>query len=168
MLANAGFVVGGSENTSSGVSIEITVGPTQPAGPRLGTAKISAVGAAPCVAASPFCDNATRPEDGAVVTATFAVLATEPTLALRVLVDRVLVEAFVQRGRVAFTKSFIPRRWQDSAVPLLAAASGGGGGGEALLTVSRVSVWSMGCGWVNNTEGGGGLAGKDKPIGAGG
>lgn len=88
------------------------------------------------------------------VSAPFAVLANETALSLRILVDRVHVEAFVQGGRVAFTKSFTPPRWQHSAVHLIAAESGdgrsaGAGGGTGPMVLRRASVWSMGCGWVD-------------------
>lgn len=144
VLANKGYVVGdGGNNISSGVTVTLAVSARQPDGTRIGTATISAVGAAPCLAASPYCQNSTIPENGRPAKASFAVLAGEVAVALRILVDRVLVEAFVQHGRVAFTKSFIPQRWQDSAVHLLA-------GGEA--TVNKAAVWSMGCGWVEVEE----------------
>ena len=147
VLANSGYVhvPGGGGDAASGVTIALAVSARRGDGSRSGTATISAAGAAPCTAASPFCENATRPENGAKATADFWVLAAEETLALRVLVDRVLVEAFVQRGRVAFTKSFVPQRWQDSAVHLLA----GGGPLAPTLTATRVDVWGMGCGWVD-------------------
>jgi hypothetical protein len=153
VLANKGYVVGGGDTVSNGVTVALTVSSKKrPDGSRPGAAKISAVGAAPCIAASPYCQNATTPENGRVVTAPFTVLAGETTLALRVLVDRVIVEAFVQHGRVALTKSYIPRRWQDSAVHLLATSGDGIFGGGEEPTATKADIWSMGCGWVD--EGG--------------
>ena len=51
---------------------------------------------------------------------TFTVLKSETTLAMRLLVDRIIVEAFIQDGRVAYTRSFIPAQWDHSAVHLFA------------------------------------------------
>lgn len=154
VLANAAYVVGGGgENASSGVVIALTLLPPRLGdsnGVRKGVATISAVGAAPCVAASPYCENATKPENGRAVSAPFTVRANESVLTLRVLLDRVVVEAFVQGGQVAFTKSFVPPRWQNSAVHLFVEGGGGVARGSAVSGSSaKVGVWSMGCGWVS-------------------
>jgi len=146
VLANGAYVVGGGDNISSGVTVALTLAPPRGSNSiRKGIATISAVGAAPCVAASPYCENATKPQNGATVSTSFTVLANETALSLRIIVDRVLVEVFVQGGRVAFTKSFVPPRWQNSAVHLLAQ------GTTTTMVLNRMHVWSMGCGWVDHT-----------------
>jgi sucrose-6-phosphate hydrolase SacC (GH32 family) len=89
-------------------------------------------------------DNATAPSNGRAATARFVVLPGETTIDLRVVVDRVIVEAFAQGGRVAFTKSFMPLRWQDSCVHIRSNVSG--------AVASAVDVWAMGCGWVGVDE----------------
>jgi hypothetical protein len=91
-------------------------------------------------------DNATAPSNGRAATARFVVLPGETTIDLRVVVDRVIVEAFAQGGRVAFiTKNFIPLRWQDSCVHIRSNVSG--------AVASAVDVWAMGCGWVHGVDG---------------
>jgi hypothetical protein len=50
------------------------------------------------------------------------------------------VEAFIQGGRVAYTRSFTPAQWEHSAVYLLA--------NNGSATCTSAQVWSMGCGWV--------------------
>ena len=74
----------------------------------------------------------------------FSVLPGESSLDMRILVDRIIVEVFVQGGRVAYTKSFAPEHWTQTAVQLLAS------NGTALA--SSAKVWSMGCGWVGADE----------------
>ena len=100
VLANEGYVPGGDESVSRGVLISLTVHAAAPAAAaargssaqnRLGVATISAAGAAPCVAASPYCSNSTQPQNGERRSVPFSILSTETTLALRVVVDRVLV-----------------------------------------------------------------------------
>jgi hypothetical protein len=75
----------------------------------------------------------------------FTVLGGEQLLKMRLLVDRTIVEAFVQGGRVAYTKSHVPADWQHSAVQLVAS-----NGSSALCATAK--VWAMGCGWVGVDE----------------
>eukprot|EP00937_MAST-01D_sp_MAST-1D-sp2_P001545 g1545.t1 len=72
----------------------------------------------------------------------FAMLPGEAELTLRVLTDRVVVEAFVQGGRAVFTRSFVPSSAAHSAVYVAA---------NTTANVA-VDVWSMGCGWVGADE----------------
>ena len=74
----------------------------------------------------------------------FTVLAGEHLLKMRVLVDRTIVEAFVQGGRVAYTKSHTPSDWRHTDVYLLSS------NGSAVCAAA--TVWSMGCGWVDVDE----------------
>lgn len=74
----------------------------------------------------------------------FTVLSGEQMLNMRLLIDRTIVEIFVQGGRVAYTKSHVPVDWQHSAVQLLAS------NGSALCAMAK--VWTMGCGWVGVDE----------------
>jgi hypothetical protein len=74
----------------------------------------------------------------------FAVLGGEQLLSMRVLVDRTIVEAFVQGGRVAYTKLHTPTDWRHSAVHLLSS------NGSAVCATAK--VWTMGCGWVGVDE----------------
>ncbi len=77
----------------------------------------------------------------AVRSAPFRVGADEAELSLRVLVDRSIVEAFAGGGRaVASTREYpgedetSVRLWSDRSSVML----------------SRVEVWSMGCGWEDD------------------
>lgn len=74
----------------------------------------------------------------------FTVLAGEHLLSMRVLVDRTIVEAFVQGGRVAYTKVHTPADWRYTGVYLLSS------NGSAVCAAAN--VWSMGCGWVGADE----------------
>ena len=69
------------------------------------------------------------------------VLAGETALAVRVLIDRSIVEAFFAGGRAAFTERAYPHANQ-TAMRLAAPQSGPG------VTVRRLDVFGMGCGWV--------------------
>ena len=95
---------------------------------------ISSHNAAACVPGSKFpC------EDYRTSQAPLRLLPGETSLSVRVLVDRVVVEAFVQGGRVQFTKSYIPPSINDSVVHVFSSVS---------TSATSVSAWSMGCGWV--------------------
>ena len=69
----------------------------------------------------------------------FPILATETAVRVRVLVDRSIVEIFVQGGRVAKTVRAYPKPGSNQV--WLEATSPAG------ATVSNVTAFSMGCGW---------------------
>ena len=84
---------------------------------------------------------------GGVVRSTttpFTVLPGEASVDIRIVVDRIIVEVFVQGGRVAFTRSYYPATHMDTGVQLLVS------NGTAAATAA--TVWSMGCGWVGVDE----------------
>ena len=68
----------------------------------------------------------------------------EAALDLRILVDRSVVEVFVQGGRAVFSKTFAPSVLYvpDTAIAVHAF-------GAAPLTLESVAVYSMGCGWTD-------------------
>ena len=145
VLSNAGYV-SAMDPSSHGVIISVTVSAREADGTRTGTAQISSHGAAPCNPESPFCTpNSTAPEtsDGRSAIAPFAVLANEENVTVRVLVDRVIVEAFVQGGRAVFTKSFFPPVGSDSAIHV---------GANASAVATAIRVYSFGCGWVGTDD----------------
>lgn len=71
----------------------------------------------------------------------FPILAVEAKVEVRILVDRSIVEVFVQGGRVAQTVRAYPKPG-ESQVWLEAGAGG--------ATVSNVAAYSMGCGWAQD------------------
>jgi len=78
--------------------------------------------------------------------ASFVVLPGETELNFRILVDRAIVEAFVQGGRAVTTMTFRPL---DQGVPgtqvnLVS---------QTPITAKVASVWSMGCGWAGDWPG---------------
>ena len=73
----------------------------------------------------------------------FELPATETTLALRILADRTLVEAFVGDGRgVVTTPVLAPGKDPTKAGCFLSAGAGG------TVTVNSYEAYEMGCGWA--------------------
>ena len=138
VLSNKGYVPPGEGATNHGVQITATLTTPQSDGSRTGLVNISSHNAAACVPGSKFpC------EDYRTAQSPLTLLPGETTLRMRVLVDRVVVEAFVQGGRVQFTKSYIPPTINDSVVHVFSSVD---------TSAPSVSAWSMGCGWVGVDE----------------
>lgn len=94
--------VGGGEGGLSGVSVTMSVAAATVAdGSREAQLVVRHGGANP----------------GSSGTHAFTVFPGETLLTMRLLVDRVVVEAFIQGGRIAYTKTFVPAEWQHSAAP---------------------------------------------------
>ena len=70
----------------------------------------------------------------------FSVIKGEQSVDLRVLVDRVVVEAFVAGGRATLTSREFGEDG-ETAVHMLAA-------GVRPVEVKHFAIWSMGCGWL--------------------
>jgi sucrose-6-phosphate hydrolase SacC (GH32 family) len=129
-------------NNRSGVTITASVGAALADGSRVGVLKLFVCGMAACVHGSKFpCEQRCG---YAIADEPFTVLKGESEVSMRVLVDRVIVEAFVQQGRAVVTKSFIPPDSANSVVHLLSI--------NGSTTASKATVWSMGCGWVGVDE----------------
>ena len=79
-----------------------------------------------------------------LVQASFPILKGEAALDLRILVDRSVVEVFVQGGRAVFSKTFAPSVLYVPDTWLAVHAFG-----DAPLTLETIDVHSMGCGWTD-------------------
>ena len=79
-----------------------------------------------------------------LVQASFPILNGEAALDLRILVDRSVVEVFVQGGRAVFSKTFAPSVIYVSDIHVAVHAFG-----DAPLTLETIDVHSMGCGWTD-------------------
>ena len=77
--------------------------------------------------------------------ASFAILANETLLDIRILVDRSIVEVFIMGGRVVFSKTYSPSVLYvpDTHVAVHA------WGDVSPLTLASADVFSMGCGWTD-------------------
>ena len=138
VLSNADYAPNGIGPDNHGVQVSVTLSARRGDGSRTGWANISAHNAAACVPGTKFpC------ADYRSARAPLTMLPEDTVLRLRVLVDRVVVEAFVQGGRVQFTKSYIPPSIRDSVVHVFS---------NVTTTAPSVSAWSMGCGWVGVDE----------------
>lgn len=74
--------------------------------------------------------------------ATVLLLKGESTLDVRVLVDKSIVEFFVQRGRVAYVACDKFYSAANSSVHVF-------NSGPSVVSVSNVSAFPMGCGWTH-------------------